>query len=457
MNTSASPSRWLLPVLFLGVLMAAMDIAIVGPALPAIREALVTDDRLVAWVFTSYLLLNLVGTPIMAKLADRFGRRPIYLLDVLLFVLGSFIAAMAPSIFWLLLGRAVQGFGSGGIFPVAAAVIGDVVPEEKRGRTLGLIGAVFGLAFLIGPIVGGILLRISWRWIFWGPLPLAVVLVPAAWKVLPTTRSSNPKPWDGVGTLLMAAALATWTLGLNQLDAQHPLPSLAGSAGFFLLVGLFLAFGLLRWERRVPDPVFPLSSVRHPLARLTLWLSFGAGVLEGGAAFLPTLLVLALDVAPHTASFMLVPVALSLAAGAPLFGFLLDRIGARRVMLLGTGMLVAGLGLLGWVALSKASFYPAAVLTGLGLSALLGAPVRYLMLQVSSPQERASTQALISVVTKIGQMLSAAVIGAVAASFGGGLAGYTSAYRLLAVLAVGLVLLAFRVPRTHVPQDLSKV
>ena len=453
MNTpSTFPSRWLLPVLFLGVLMAAMDIAIVGPALPAIREALVANDRLVAWVFTSYLLLNLVGTPIMAKLADRFGRRPVYILDVLLFVLGSLIAAMAPSIFWLLLGRAVQGFGSGGIFPVAAAVIGDVVPEEKRGRTLGLIGAVFGLAFLIGPIIGGILLRFSWRWIFWGPLPLAVVLVPAAWKVLPTTRSSNPKPWDGVGTLLMAATLATWTLGLNQLDAQHPLQSVTGSAGILLLVGFLLVFALLRWERRVPDPVFPLSSVQHPLARLTLWLSFGAGVLEGGAAFFPTLLVLALGVAPHTASFMLVPVAFSLAAGAPLFGFLLDRVGARRVMVMGTGMLVAGLALLGWVALTRVSFYPAAVLTGLGLSALLGAPVRYLMLQVSSPQERASTQALISVVTKIGQMLSAAVIGAVAASFGGGLVGYTSAYRMLAVLAVGLVLLTFRVPRRHVAQ-----
>ncbi len=448
MNTASSPSRWLLPVLFLGVLMAAMDIAIVGPALPAIREALATNDRLVAWVFTAYLLLNLVGTPIMAKLADRFGRRPIYILDVLLFVLGSLIAAMAPSIFWLILGRAVQGFGSGGIFPVAAAVIGDVVPEERRGRTLGLIGAVFGLAFLVGPIIGGILLRFSWRWIFWGPLPLAVVLVPAAWKVLPTTRAAQPKPWDGVGTLLMAAALASWTLGLNQLDAQRPLQSLTqGSAGGVILLGLGLAFALLRWERNVPDPVFPLSSVRHPLARLTLWLSFGAGVLEGGAAFLPTLLVVSLDIAPHTASFMLVPVALSLAAGAPLFGFLLDRIGPRRVMVMGTSMLVVGLALLGWVRLSQVSFYPAAVLTGLGLSALLGAPVRYLMLLVSSPQERASTQALISVVTKIGQMLSAAVIGAVAASFGGGSAGYTSAYRLLAVLAIGLVLLAFRVPQ----------
>ncbi len=451
---NAPPSRWLLPVLFLGVLMAAMDIAIVGPALPAIREAFTANDRVVAWVFTAYLLLNLVSTPIMAKLADRFGRRPIYILDVLLFVLGSLIAAMAPGLGWVILGRAVQGFGSGGIFPVAAAVIGDVIPKEKRGRALGLIGAVFGLAFLVGPIVGGILLRFSWRWIFWGPLPFAIVLIPAAWKVLPTTRAENPRPWDGWGTLLMAGALTAWTLGFNQMDAQDLTQSvLKGWSGGLLLVATILTVLLLRWETRVEDPVFPLSGVRHPIARLTLLLSFGAGLLEGGAAFVPTLLVLGLAVEPHTASFMLVPVALSLALGAPLFGFLLDRIGPRWVIVAGTSMLVVGLGLLGIIPLTTQRFYVAAVLTGLGLSALLGAPVRYLMLQVSSPEERASTQALISVVTKIGQMLSAAVIGAVAASFDGGLTGYAMAYRVLAVLALGLVFAATRVPsRARSPQ-----
>ncbi len=450
MKSSSAPSRFLLPVLFLGVLMAAMDIAIVGPALPAIRRYFQADDRLVSWVFTAYLLLNLVSTPIMAKLADRFGRRLIYVLDVLLFVAGSLMAAVAPGIGWLIAGRAVQGFGSGGIFPVAAAVIGDVVPKEKRGRALGLIGAVFGLAFLVGPILGGVLLLFSWRLIFWGPLPFAVVLVPLAWKVLPTTQAPEQKPWDGVGTLLLATALAGWTLGLSRLNVQHLTQSLVeGLAGPLLAAALVLSILLLYWETRVPDPVFPLSSIRHPLARLSLALSFGAGLLEGGAAFVPTLLVLHLEVALHTASFMLVPVALSLAVGAPTFGWMLDRIGPRRVLLTGTVMLVVGLALLGVKTLTTLPFYLAAILTGLGLSALLGAPVRYLMLQVSAPQERASTQALISVMTKIGQMLSASLIGAVAASFGGQALGYSMAFRVLAALALVLVFLATLAPNNN--------
>lgn len=449
-------SRWLLPVLFLGVLMAAMDIAIVGPALPAIRADFSANDRLVSWVFAAYLLLNLVSTPIMAKLADRFGRRPVYMLDVLLFVLGSILAALAPTLGWLIAGRAVQGFGSGGIFPVAAAVIGDVVPREKRGRALGMIGAVFGLAFIIGPLVGGILLRYSWRLIFWGPLPLALLLLPAAWKVLPTTRAAQRKPWDGVGTLLLAAALTTWTLGFNRLDARHVAQSLVRDhVGLFLVAALVLTLILLQWETRVPDPVFPLSSVRHPLARLSLALSFGAGILEGAAAFLPTLLVLHLNVAPHTASFMLAPVALSLAVGAPGFGRLLDAVGPRRVLLTGTTMLTVGLLLLGLGKLTTSLFYTAAVLMGLGLSALLGAPVRYLMLQVSAAEERASTQALISVVTKIGQMLSAALIGAVAASFHNQAYGYSMAFRILTVLAFFLIGLSLLAPNNHTnrPRD----
>src|SRR5262245_30046153 len=121
----------LLAVLFAGVLMAALDIAIVGPALPAIRDSFDVDDRAVAWIFTVYVLFNLIGTPLMAKLSDLLGRRSIYVLDVLLFALGSLLVALSPSLAVLLAGRAVQGIGAGGIFPVASAVIGDTFPPEK--------------------------------------------------------------------------------------------------------------------------------------------------------------------------------------------------------------------------------------------------------------------------------------------------------------------------------------
>ena len=126
-------SLGLLAVLFAGVLMSALDIAIVGPALPAIQDAFGVDSRGLSWVFNTYILFGLLSAPLMAKLSDRYGRRSIYLLDIALFALGSLVVAYSPNFQVLLLGRAVQALGAGGILPVASAVIGDTFPPERRG------------------------------------------------------------------------------------------------------------------------------------------------------------------------------------------------------------------------------------------------------------------------------------------------------------------------------------
>src|SRR5512140_1201340 len=171
----------ILTVLFIGVLMAALDIAIVGPALPAIQKAFTVSDRTLTWMFSIYVLFNLIGTPLMAKLSDMFGRRMVYVVDVSLFAAGSLVVALSPAFSVVVIGRAIQGLGAGGIFPVAAAVIGDTFPADKRGRALGLIGAVFGVAFIIGPILGGLLLTyLGWPWLFMINLPIAIGVIIAS-------------------------------------------------------------------------------------------------------------------------------------------------------------------------------------------------------------------------------------------------------------------------------------
>src|SRR5204863_4034943 len=138
--TVVSSERAILSVLFAGVLIAALDIAIVGPALPAIRGAFDVSGRALPWVFSVYVLFYVVGTPLLAKRSDRHGRRVVFVQGLALFALGSSVVACAQSYPMLLVGRAVQAFGAGGLFPVAAAVIADTVPFERRGRVLGLIG-----------------------------------------------------------------------------------------------------------------------------------------------------------------------------------------------------------------------------------------------------------------------------------------------------------------------------
>ena len=154
----------ILILLFVGVFMGALDMGIVGPALPAIQTYFGMDNRILSWIFTIYILFYIIGTPLMAKLSDIYGRKFIYILDIILFGIGSYITVTAVSFEMLLIGRAIQGFGAGGIFPVANAYIGDIFPPEKRGGALGILSSVWGLSFVLGPIMGGLLLNYAWQW-----------------------------------------------------------------------------------------------------------------------------------------------------------------------------------------------------------------------------------------------------------------------------------------------------
>ena len=214
-------------VLFIGVLMGALDIAIIGPALPSIQRDFGLNDRTLGWTIAIYVLFNLIGTPLMAKLSDLLGRRPIYLSAVTLFALGSVLVAVCPNFGVLLIGRSVQGFGSGGIFPVAVTIIGETFPAHRRGRTLGLLGAVFGLAFLIGPILGGILLMISWRLLFIVNLPVALLIIILSLRHLPAGKRPQQRSFDLAGMALLAGFLISLAFGLEQLDTAHLMSSLS--------------------------------------------------------------------------------------------------------------------------------------------------------------------------------------------------------------------------------------
>lgn len=425
----------ILLVLFIGVLMAALDIAIVGPALPAIKHAFQADDRGLTWVFTIYVLLNLVGTPLIARLSDLFGRRAIYTLSVSVFAIGSLLVAAAPNFTVLLIGRAIQGFGAGGIFPVASAVIGDTFPPEKRGSALGLIGAVFGMAFLLGPLLGGVLLLISWHWLFLINLPVAVIVIALGLRTLPDRGESAGQPFDWPGTLLLTIMLASAAYGLTAVGQSVHTGANDMLAWSLIVFALILLPIFIHVSQRTSNAVVDLRLFRNRQIVLAGALAFGAGISEAVTLFVPSLLVAAFRVTPAIASFMLIPMVLGMAIGSPYSGRMLDRIGSRPVVLAGTILLSAGLLLIGLFATSLPVYYLFTILFGIGIGVLLGAALRYIMLNEVLGSERAAAQGLITIFISIGQLIGAAVIGAVVAAHGG-TDGYAAAF-----WASGLVML----------------
>ena len=428
--------------------MAALDIAIVGPALPALREHYGLTERAIAWVFNIFVLFNLLGLPLMARLSDVFGRRGVYAVNVALFAAGSLLIAVAPPFWVVLVGRAVQGLGASGIFPVASAVVGDVVAPERRGAALGILGAVFGIAFIIGPILAGILLLVGWPWLFLVNIPLALVVFVGGLRLLPSAESPGDRTLDLRGILLIGVILASFAFGMNQIDIQSFVGSFLSVRVLpWLILSLVLLPLFVRVERRSENPLLRLSLFRSRQVVIAGFLGIGAGLTEAAFVFMPAMAVEAFGVSKSTASFMLLPLVTAVAVGSPIFGRLLDRLGTRAVILTSTSLLTAGTAVMAFVPLTTGVFYTASVLIGVGLSGLLGSSLSYILLEESEEAERTVAQGVVTLSISVGQLTGGAMIGAVAASTAAALRGYHLAFAYIAVAAFLLTLLSFGLKR----------
>jgi EmrB/QacA subfamily drug resistance transporter len=440
-ETDNKKNNKILAVLFIGVLMGALDISIVGPAIPAIEKTIQTDKQQISWIFSIYILANLTGISLMARLSDLYGRRMIYIIALAIFSVGSLVVAISHSFNILLAGRAVQGFGASGIFPVASAVVGDIFPPEKRGRALGMIGAVFGIAFILGPVIAGVILKyFVWNDLFYLNLPIAALLIYLSSKLLPNERVAKVSVFDWKGITLLAVSLAAFAFGINGIRPDSFMDSLLSLRVMpYLGVSIFALISLIIAEKNSKAPVVNPRLFLVRQVRITGLIAIGTGIFQASFVFLPSMAISSFGVSTAAASFMLLPVVIATAIGSPVSGRLLDKYGSR--VLVFSGLLLAALGFLAisFSSGQKIVYYAGGVLLGFGFSILSGSALRYIMLNEVPGSERASTQGIITIFVSIGQIFGSAIIGAILASFNVIMQGYRTTFIIIFFTAIVLV------------------
>jgi len=245
----------------LGLFLAALDQTVVGTALPRIVTDLNGND-IYTWAFTAYLLTATISGPIYGKLSDLFGRRPVLLFAVAVFLIGSLLSGLSQAMWQFVAFRAVQGLGAGALFPVALAVIGDMFDASERGKYQGLVGAVFGLSSVIGPAIGGVITdTVGWHWVFFVNLPLGAVVFAVIWRALPTFRPSEARPKiDYLGASVLVGALVPILIGLtNKQSGNWSDPAVGG----LIALGLAIAAVFVWVESRASEPIVPLGLFRN--------------------------------------------------------------------------------------------------------------------------------------------------------------------------------------------------
>lgn len=439
-KTLDTKTRNLILVLFLiGVFMGSLDTGIIGPVLPSIEQSFHLTSRESSWIFTLFVITFMIGSPVMAKFSDFYGRKKIFILDVLLFGIGSCLIAFSFSIESIFLGRIIQGFGCGGIFPVAGAFVGDAFPLNERGRALGILGSVFGISAIGGPLVGAVLIPYGWNWCFTINIPISIFLIIFAWHILPDSEYERRLKIDYLGIVVLSLLAVFLAYGLNQIDSSNFISSILSINVLpFLLLFIILIPIFLKIERRAEESIVPIHMLKNREITIACIETLCYGIIYSSVIFVPSLVILSMGLNDQLASLMLIPILGANALAAPILGRILDSTGSRKLMSIGTLILTAGLIAIAVYPNNLIFFIIAGCLVGVGMVTIIGAPLRYIVLSEAKPYERGAGQAIVNMLSSAGQLIGGALIGGIIASFSGILG-----YKVSLILAAAVSFIAF--------------
>ena len=418
-HTQRHSMIWTVAITSIALFMVSLDNLVVTTALPVIRRNLHATISQLEWTVNAYTLTFAVLLLTGAALGDRFGRRRLFALGLLLFTGASAAAALSTSANALDIARAVQGVGGAIVTPLTLTILSAAVPRERRGLALGIWGGIGGLAIAIGPLVGGAIVDgVSWHWIFWLNVPIGLVLAPLALARLDETRGSDAS-LDVPGLGLASVGLLGIVWGLVRGNAHGwtslgvVLPIVAGAA---------LVAGFIAWERRARSPMLPLHFFRDRTFALTnvasLFMFFG---MFGSIFLLAQFFQTVQHMTPLAAGLRILPWTAMPIFVAPIAGALSDRIGGQRLMAVGLALQAGGLA---WLAASQSPTVPYGhlvvpfLISGTGM-ALFFAPVANVVLSSVAAQHEGKASGATNAIRELGGVFGVAVLASVFAQAGG--------------------------------------
>ncbi|QMV40838.1 MDR family MFS transporter [Cohnella cholangitidis] len=413
MDVKKSNTKLVVAGLLLGLFMAALDQTIVSTAMTTIIQKLGGLESFI-WVYSAYMIAMVVSTPIFGKLSDMYGRKRFFLMGLILFLLGSILCGTAQNMDQLIIYRAIQGIGGGALMPIVFTIIFDLFPAEKRGKMMGLFGAVFGVSSVFGPILGGTITdNLSWRWIFYINVPIGILAIAFILKAYHETKVTRKQVIDWAGAILLTGTILCLMFGLElggtegwAWDSAQTISLFAGSAILFIL--------FLLAERVAKDPIIKLGLFRKRLFTSSMAVSMlYGGVMIAGATYIPIFIQGVFHKTATETSTVLTPMMLGVVLSSQIGGRFATRFRYRDVMIVSALTLLVGSYLLGFVMdteTSRLMITVFMVIIGLGMG------VSFSLLNISTlnsvpPQYKGSASSLITFFRTIGSAIGVTVFG----------------------------------------------
>src|SRR5207344_2674736 len=395
----------------LGLFLGALDQTIVGPALPTIVTQLSGNDYYV-WAVTIYLLTSTISVPFWGKLSDLYGRKPIFMIGIVIFLIGSALSGLSQNMAMLIAFRGLQGIGAGALFPVALAIIGDLFTPKERGKYQGLFGAVFGIAFVAGPLIGGWLTEnLSWHWIFYVNVPIGIVALIVIQRLLPTVKTASAsRNFDLVGGAIFTVSMVFLLLGLTfKASGEWTDPTVGG----FILVGIIGTLLFILAESRAKEPIIPLDLWKGRTYSATM-----VSVFFGAFVFLPRWFQVVEGFTPTNSGLAALPLMVGLIASSIISGLIVSRTGRYKWLIAGS-VAVMGFAVLLMTQLTKDTPVPVVwmwmFIAGIGVGPTFSVPTIVIQNAVPFRQLGVATSNL-TFFRQIGGTISLAFVGTIFAT-----------------------------------------